>query len=66
MKTAIGLVLAFAIGAACRAFDIPVPSPQKLIGAVLVLAITVGYVAADRLLPSRHGGAQPAAALRRD
>lgn len=50
MKTAIGLALAFSIGAACRAFDVPVPSPPRLVGALLVLAITLGYLAADRLL----------------
>jgi XapX domain-containing protein len=49
-KSAIGLFLAFAIGASCRLFDIPVPSPPKLMGALLVLSITVGYLAADRLL----------------
>ena len=50
MKTVIGVLLAFAIGALCRVFDVPLPSPTRLIGAVLVLSITLGYVAADRLL----------------
>ncbi|MBX3023616.1 DUF1427 family protein [bacterium] len=49
-KSLIGLLLAFAIGATCRVFDVPVPSPPKLMGALLVLAITVGYLAADRAL----------------
>lgn len=50
MKTVAGFALAFAIGAACRWLDIPLPSPTRLLGAMLVLTITVGYVAADRLL----------------
>lgn len=50
MKTAVALLLGFSIGALCRTFDIPVPSPPKLIGALLVLSITVGYLTADHLL----------------
>lgn len=50
MKSAIGLFLAFAVGAACRYFDIPVPSPPKLLGALLVVATTLGYMAADHYL----------------
>ena len=50
LKTALGFVLAFAIGAACRWIDIPVPAPNKLVGALLVLAVTLGYLAADRAL----------------
>jgi XapX domain-containing protein len=49
MKSAIGLTLGFTLGFACRFFDIPVPSPPKLLGAFLVVAVTVGYMAADRL-----------------
>ena len=50
MKSAIGLILAFAVGAGCRYFDIPVPSPPKLLGALLVVATTLGYLAADHYL----------------
>lgn len=57
LKTIIGVALAFALGAACRWIDIPVPAPNKLIGAVLVVAVTLGYLAADRALPT---GALPA------
>lgn len=56
-KTILGVVLAFAIGAACRWIDIPVPAPNKLIGAVLVVAVTLGYLAADRALPPLDGSA---------
>jgi XapX domain-containing protein len=47
----IGLVLGLIIGAWCRFFDIPSPAPPRLIGACLLLAMTVGFVAADYILP---------------
>ena len=50
MKAAVGLVLAFALGFACRAFGIPSPAPPRLIGAALLLAMTLGFVAADHVL----------------
>jgi XapX domain-containing protein len=52
MKTAVSFVLALAIGAACRWFDIPVPAPPRLVGALLVVAATVGYLLADHWLGS--------------
>lgn len=58
LKTVLGVALAFALGAACRWIDIPVPAPNRLIGAVLVLAVTLGYLAADRALPPLDGPAQ--------
>ena len=50
MKLLVGLTLSFLIGISCRYFDIPVPSPPVLPGALLVVAMTLGYTAADRLL----------------
>ena len=47
----IGLVLGLVIGAGCRFFDIPSPAPPRLIGACLLLAMTVGFVTADYVLP---------------
>lgn len=46
----LGLVLGFAIGAACRWFDIPLPAPPKLVGALLVVSMTVGFLGTDRVL----------------
>jgi XapX domain-containing protein len=53
MKVLIGAIVALLIGAGCRYFDIPVPSPPVLPGALLVVAMTVGYSAADRALTRR-------------
>jgi XapX domain-containing protein len=47
IKYALGVVIALLIGAACRFFELPVPAPPKLQGAILVLALTCGYVGAD-------------------
>jgi XapX domain-containing protein len=53
IKIVAGITLGLLIGVGCRWFDIPVPAPPKLIGAVLVVAMTVGYLGADRLLSPR-------------
>jgi XapX domain-containing protein len=53
LKLAIGLALAFLIGLGCRAFGIPSPAPLALIGALLVLAMTLGYQLTDRGLGQR-------------
>jgi len=43
----VGLVLGFGIGAACRWFEIPVPAPPRIVGALLVVAMTLGFIVAD-------------------
>lgn len=48
MKIAIGIILAFMIGVICRLSGIPVPAPPATVGALLVLAMTIGYILADR------------------
>ena len=50
MKILIGLVLSFLIGAGCRYFDIPAASPPVIPGALIVLAMTLGYTSMDRAL----------------
>jgi XapX domain-containing protein len=47
----IGLVLVLIIGAGCRFFDIPSRAPPRLTGACLLLAMTLGFVTADHILP---------------
>ncbi|MDY0746388.1 DUF1427 family protein [Paucibacter sp. R3-3] len=48
LKLAAGLVLGVAIGATCRACRIPSPAPPVLAGALLVVSMTLGYLAMDR------------------
>jgi len=43
MRIAIGFLLAFLIGAGCRFFRIPSPAPNAILGALLVVAMSVGY-----------------------
>lgn len=56
MKIALGLALALVIGIVCRVAGIPVPAPPAIVGALLVLAMTVGYLLADRyaMRPALH------------
>ena len=44
MKSMIGIVLAFAFGFSCRAFGIPSPAPPLILGALLVMTMTIGYM----------------------
>lgn len=50
MKTVAFLVLAFAIGAAARYFDLPYLSPPKLLGILGVAALTAGGAVVDYLM----------------
>jgi XapX domain-containing protein len=56
MKSMIGVLLAFALGFGCRAFGIPSPAPPLILGALLVMAMTIGYIAVDRyaIAPAQH------------
>jgi len=53
MKILIGAIVAFLVGAGSRYFDIPAPSPPILPGALLVVAMTLGYSTTDRALTRR-------------
>ncbi|MFZ6768079.1 DUF1427 family protein [Undibacterium sp. Di26W] len=44
MELIIGALLGLAIGAFCRWQDIPSPAPPTPIGALLVVAMSAGYV----------------------
>jgi len=46
----IGVSVGFLIGAGCRYFDIPSPAPPRLIGALLLVAMTLGFVVAGQIL----------------
>lgn len=47
-----GIVLGLTIGFACRWFDIPLPSPPNIVGALLVVAMTLGFLTADYFMLS--------------
>ncbi|HTP67463.1 MAG TPA: DUF1427 family protein [Dongiaceae bacterium] len=53
IKVFVGILLGLSIGVACRWFDIPVPSPPKLTGALLVVAMTVGYMVTDKIIAAK-------------
>ena len=46
----VGLVMALLIGIGCRSLDVPLPAPPKVQGALLVVAMTLGFLAADSWL----------------
>lgn len=46
----IACALGACIGIGCRWFDLPLPAPPKLVGALLVLSVTLGFMLAGRLL----------------
>lgn len=50
VKIGLGLLLGLAIGGLCRAVGIPSPAPPVMAGALLVFAMTLGYVVTDRWL----------------
>ncbi len=57
MKIALGFLLAFCIGVICRLVGIPVPAPPAIVGALLVVAVTAGYLIAGRYAtkrPNKH------------
>ena len=61
MKFIIWIIISFAVGVGCRYFDIPVGSPPVIPGAILVLAMTLGYSSTDKLLSRKNQPATTAA-----
>ena len=53
MRLILGFALAFAIGAVCRLARIPSPAPNALLGSLLVVAMSVGYIAVGQALARR-------------
>ena len=49
-KIILGIALGYAIGFLCSVLAIPVPAPPVLVGALLVVAMTSGYLLTDRYL----------------
>lgn len=56
----VGIVLGLAIGGGCRWFDVPLPAPPKLVEALLVVAMTLGFLGTDLAL-GRSTGPPPRA-----
>ncbi len=57
----IAYVLAFGVGMFCKYFEIPAPAPPVIPGALLVVAMTFGYVVGDKILPKKGGANEPPA-----
>jgi XapX domain-containing protein len=53
-KLLVGIALGFCIGLGCRALGIPSPAPPVLVGSLLVVAMTTGYVLTDAFLAKRR------------
>lgn len=51
----IGIVLGFVIGAGCRWFDLPLPAPPRIVGALLVVAMNLGFLGTDLALVQGSG-----------
>ncbi|MDA8052474.1 MAG: DUF1427 family protein [Rhodospirillales bacterium] len=45
LQAIVGIGLGFAVGAFCRVFDIPSPAPPRITGAVILIAMTLGFIA---------------------
>jgi XapX domain-containing protein len=50
----VAYVLAFGVGMFCKYFEIPAPAPPVIPGALLVVAMTFGYVVGDKILPKKN------------
>lgn len=44
-----GLATALVIGVGCRLLDLPLPAPPRWQGALLVVAMTIGFLLGSRL-----------------
>ena len=49
----IGIALGLSIGFCCRWFDIPLPSPPNLVGAILVVFMTLGFITTDWIISNQ-------------
>jgi XapX domain-containing protein len=59
MKPVLGIAVGFALGFACRLLGIPSPAPPVLSGALLVFAMTIGYVTVDHFMTGRSRQTEP-------
>lgn len=52
MRLLLGFLVAFGIGAFCRLTRIPSPAPQAIVGSLLVVTMSIGYLAANTVIDS--------------
>lgn len=57
-RLALGLLVAFAVGFLSSLAGIPVPAPPTVLGALVVMAMTLGYLFADRFLTTRPSSSE--------
>jgi XapX domain-containing protein len=46
----VGILVALAIGGVVRLLRLPIPAPPTIYGALMVLGLTLGYLAVDWML----------------
>jgi XapX domain-containing protein len=59
VKVSLGLLLGVCIGALCRWLDVPSPAPTIFTGSLLVVSMTLGYIATDRWVMQREARSRP-------
>ena len=50
INDSIGALMGFLIGVLCQRFGLPLPAPPQIIGSLLVVFMTTGFLFADWLL----------------
>lgn len=50
MSAVMGVALGLLIGVGCRWFDLPLPAPPRIVGALLVVTMTLGFLATNYAL----------------
>jgi len=56
MSAFLGVALGLVIGAGCRWFDLPLPAPPRIVGALLVVTMTLGFLATDYVFATMSAG----------
>lgn len=56
MSAVFGVALGFMIGAGCRWFDLPLPAPPRIVGALLVVTMTFGFLVTDYVFAVMQAG----------